>query len=84
MEKAFFAGSALAALLLGVALGNVVYGVPLNNKMEFTGKFFTPLRSVPPLFGITGFAAVVLQGASYAVMKTEGGLRERSFRAAEF
>jgi cytochrome d ubiquinol oxidase subunit II len=74
-------GSALAALLFGVALGNVVYGVPLDNKMEFTGSFFTLLRPVPLLFGVTGFAAILLQGASYAVMKTEGELQERSFRA---
>jgi cytochrome d ubiquinol oxidase subunit II len=80
-EKSFSAGSALAALLFGVALGNVVYGVPLDNKMEFTGTFFTLLRPVPLLFGITGFAAILLQGASYALMKTEGELRERSFRA---
>src|SRR5208337_1296644 len=80
-EKAFIVGSGLAALLFGVALGNVVYGVPLDNKMEFTGSFFTLLRPVPLLFGITGLAAILLQGASYAVMKTEGELQERSFRA---
>ena len=80
-EKAFFMGSALAALLLGVALGNVVYGVPLDNKMEFTGNFFTLLRPVPLLFGVTGFVAMLLQGASYALLKTEGELQERSFRA---
>ena len=80
-EKAFTFGSGLAALLFGVALGNVVYGVPLDNKMEYTGSFFTLLRPVPLLFGITGLAAIVLQGASYALMKTEGELRKRSFRA---
>jgi cytochrome d ubiquinol oxidase subunit II len=80
-EKAFIVGSGLAALLFGVALGNVVYGVPLDNKMEFTGSFFTLLRPVPLLFGVTGFVAILLQGASYAVMKSEGELQERSFRA---
>jgi cytochrome d ubiquinol oxidase subunit II len=80
-EKAFFTGSTIAALLFGVALGNVVYGVPLDNKMEFTGNFFTLLRPVTLLFGITGLAAILLQGASYAVMKTEGELQERAFRA---
>ena len=80
-EKAFTVGSGLAALLFGIALGNVVYGVPLDDKMEFTGSFFTLLRPVPLLFGITGFAAVLLQGAAYAVMKTEGELQKRSFRA---
>jgi cytochrome d ubiquinol oxidase subunit II len=80
-EKTFIIGSGLAALLFGVALGNVVYGVPLDNKMEFTGSFFTLLRPVPLLFGITGLAAILLQGASYAVIKTEGELQTRSFRA---
>lgn len=83
-EKAFIISSALTAFLFGVALGNVVYGVPLNEKMEFTGIFFTLLRPVPLLFGVTGFAAVLLQGASYALMKTEGALRERAFRAVRY
>lgn len=82
-EKAFILGSALAALLFGVALGNVVYGVPLDNKMEFTGNFFTLFRPVPLLFGITGFAAILLQGTTYAVMKTEGKLQERAFRTVK-
>lgn len=81
-EKAFVGGSALAALLFGVALGNVVYGVPLDGRMEYAGSFFTLLRPVPLLFGITGLAAVLLQGASWAVMKTEGKVQERSFKAA--
>jgi cytochrome d ubiquinol oxidase subunit II len=82
-EKALVGGSALAALLFGVALGNVIYGVPLDGRMEYTGSFFTLLRPVPLLFGITGFAAVLLQGASWAVMKTEGQVQERSFKAAQ-
>ena len=81
-EKALVGGSALAALLFGVALGNVVYGVPLTDKMEYAGSFFTLLRPVPLLFGIVGLFAVLLQGASWAVMKTEGALRERCFKAA--
>jgi len=59
--------------------GYVVYGVPLDNKMEFTGSFFTLLRPVPILFGITGLAAILLQGASYSVMKTEVNCRSDLF-----
>lgn len=80
-EKTLAGGSALAALLLGVALGNVIYGVPLDGRMEYTGGFFMMLRPVPLLFGITGLSAILLQGASWAVMKTEGELQERSFMA---
>lgn len=79
-ETALVVGSALAALLYGVALGNVIYGVPLDSKMEFAGSFFTLLRPVPLLFGITGLAAVLLQGASWAVLKTEGELQARSLK----
>lgn len=80
-EALFTGGSGLAALLFGVALGNVVYGVPLDAKMEFTGNFFTLLRPIPLLFGITGLAAVLMQGASYAIMKTEGEIQQRAFKA---
>jgi cytochrome d ubiquinol oxidase subunit II len=77
-EKVLAAGSLLTAFLLGIALGNVIYGVPLDYKMEFTGNLLTLLRPVPLLFGITGVAAILLQGASYAVLKTEGALQKRS------
>src|SRR4030065_951801 len=77
-EKVLVAGSLLAALLFGIALGNVIYGVPLDYNMEFTGTFLSLLRPVPLLFGITGVAAILLQGASYAVLKTEGELQQRS------
>jgi len=49
--------------------------------MEFTGSFFTLLRPVPLLFGVTGLAAICLQGAFLRRNETEGELQERSFRA---
>jgi len=81
-ETALTGGSALAALLFGVALGNVIYGVPLDARMEYAGGFLTLLRPVPLLFGIAGLAAVLLQGAAWAVMKTEGELQRRCFKTA--
>ncbi len=81
-EKAFIVGSALAALLFGVALGNIIYGVPLDARMEYAGDFFTLLRPVPLMFGFTGLAAVLLQGATWAVLKTEGEVQKRAFKAA--
>jgi cytochrome d ubiquinol oxidase subunit II len=74
-------GSLLAALLFGVALGNVVYGVPLDNKMEFTGDFFTLLRPIPLIFGLTGLVAILAQGGAYTALKTEGEMREKAFDA---
>jgi cytochrome d ubiquinol oxidase subunit II len=81
-EAAFICGSALPALLFGVALGNVVVGVPLDAKGEFAGTFFTLLRPLPLVFGILGLCAFLLHGAAYAALKTDGPLRQRAQRAA--
>ncbi|MCK7527549.1 MAG: cytochrome d ubiquinol oxidase subunit II [Ignavibacteriales bacterium] len=41
----------------GVALGNVVGGVPLDARTEFAGTFFTLLRPLPLVFGLLGLCA---------------------------
>jgi cytochrome d ubiquinol oxidase subunit II len=75
-EWAFVVGSFLPSLLYGVALGNVVVGIPLNEQMEFTGNFFTLLRPFPLAVGLLGFAAILLQGCTYTILKTSGPLKE--------
>jgi len=81
-EGAFFAGSFLPALLLGVALGNVIVGVPLNESMNFTGGFFTLLRPLPLAMGLLGLAAFLMQGSTYAAMKTEGSVQLKARKTA--
>ncbi len=79
---AFTVGSLLPALLYGVALGNVVYGVPVSADHEYAGGFFTLLRPYPLLIGLMGLAAVLLQGSSWAALKTGGSLRDSARRAS--
>jgi cytochrome bd ubiquinol oxidase subunit II len=74
---AFVAGSAIPSLLFGVALGNVILGVPLDNRMDFTGSFFTLLRPFPLATGLLGLSAILLHGCMYASLKSEGALREK-------
>jgi cytochrome d ubiquinol oxidase subunit II len=80
-EAAFVGGSFLPALLFGVALGNVVVGVPLDARTDFAGTFFTLLRPLPLVFGLLGLCAFLVHGGAYAALKTEGPLRERARRA---
>lgn len=77
-EGSFVIGSFLPSLLYGVALGNVIQGVPLNANMDFTGNFFTLLRPFPLILGILGLAAILLQGAAFVLIKLEGEIRERT------
>lgn len=77
-EWSFVIGSFLPSLLFGIALGNVLVGIPLNAEMEFTGNFFTLLRPFPFIIGLLGLAAILLQGSTYAALKTEGEVRENA------
>ena len=84
-DWAFTIGSALPALLYGVAVGNIVLGVPLSSNGEFAGNFFTLLgfwhggfNPVPLFIGILGLAMILLQGASWVAVKAEGDLHARA------
>ncbi|MBI5015161.1 MAG: cytochrome d ubiquinol oxidase subunit II [Deltaproteobacteria bacterium] len=74
---AFFAGSALPALLFGVAAGNIHRGVPLAAG-EYAGTFFTLLNPYALLCGAMSLALFVAHGAAWTTLKTEGALRERA------
>ena len=75
-------GSALIPLLIGVALGDLLHGLPINSSHNFTGNFFDLLTP----FGLwTGFTMVVLSllmGATYLTLKTTGQLHERAQKAS--
>ncbi|MCP4148144.1 MAG: cytochrome d ubiquinol oxidase subunit II [bacterium] len=77
-EWCFIIGSFLPALLFGVALGNVIVGVPLDKSMNFTGNFFTLLRPFPLAVGLLGLNAFLLQGTTYAALKTNGDIQDRA------
>ncbi len=70
--KTFFIGSLLPSILFGVALGNVILGVPLDGRMEFTGSFFTLLRPFPLVLGVLGLFAILMQGITFTMLKTDG------------
>ncbi len=74
--KTFFLGSIIPSILFGVALGNVILGVPLDAKMEFTGNFFTLLRPFPLATGLLGLIAIMMQGLTYVMVKTEGEIHD--------
>lgn len=82
-EWAFIIGSFLPSLLFGVALGNVIVGVPLNENFDYIGTFFTLLRPFPLVIGILGLLMIMLHGVSYSILKTDGELRERSYKIAK-
>ncbi|MEI8233225.1 MAG: cytochrome d ubiquinol oxidase subunit II [Verrucomicrobiota bacterium] len=78
----FSLGSVLSALLIGVALGNIIRGVPIDAAQEYTGGFLGLLQPYPLLVGVTTVALFAQHGAIYGVLKTEGELHEKLRRWA--
>ncbi len=73
----FSAGSILSSLLIGVAMGNIAWGIPLDARGEFAGTFWSLLGPYPLLLGVTTLALFMMHGAIYALLKTEGQLHDR-------
>ncbi|MGH2481941.1 MAG: cytochrome d ubiquinol oxidase subunit II, partial [Ktedonobacteraceae bacterium] len=91
-DAAFFVGSALLAIFFGAALGNVIRGVSL----DASGSFFEPLWTdfnpfsahhgildwYTVLIALMALATLMLHGANYISVKTQGDLYERTRRIA--
>ncbi len=77
-DRIFGVTSAVAMLLFGVALGNILRGIPLDATKTYRGTFFTLLNPYALLVGLTGFAMLATHGALYALLKTDGALAARA------
>ncbi len=73
-DIAFSVSSIVAGLLYGVALGNVMRGVPIDSSHEFAGTFLGLLNPYALLTGLAGLALFALHGGTYLLLKTEGDL----------
>ena len=75
-------GSAVPALLWGVAFANILRGVPIDADMEYAGGFLTLLTPYALLGGVTTLLLFLTHGAMFLALKTDGEVRERAGRLA--
>ena len=71
-------GSAVPALLVGVALANVVHGVPIDADHQFTGNLLTLLNPYALLGGLMTLTVMAFHGAVFLALKTVGPIRTRA------
>ena len=76
------AGSLLAPLLIGIALADLLAGLPINSAQDFTGSFWDLLQPYGIFTGITLVLVCALHGATFLCLKTTNDMRERSWRVA--
>jgi cytochrome d ubiquinol oxidase subunit II len=79
-DVTFAASSLASSLLIGVTLGNVAWGIPLDAVHEFRGSFLALLHPYALFVGVTTVALFVMHSNLYLVLKTEGPLQQRLMR----
>jgi cytochrome d ubiquinol oxidase subunit II len=83
-----FVGGAVPALVFGVAFGNLLQGVPFEldgfMRSTYTGSFWGLLNPFGLLAGVVSLSMLVMHGALYLQLRTEGELNARAARAARW
>ena len=77
-DWAIFIGSALPALLWGVAVGNLMRGVAIDQNMYYWGGLLPLLNPFSILGGLVFVALFTMHGANYLALKTEGEIEVRA------
>ncbi len=75
-------GSAVPALLWGVAVANIVQGVPIDKDMEFTGSLLTLLNPYGLLGGLTTLLLFFTHGVYFVALKTDGQVHDDARKLA--
>jgi cytochrome d ubiquinol oxidase subunit II len=76
-DVGFSLGSVTSSFLIGVTMGNIAWGIPLDERGEYAGGFLAMLHPYSLWLGVTTVALFMMHGAIYAVMKTEGTLQDK-------
>ncbi|KTC71618.1 cytochrome d ubiquinol oxidase subunit II [Legionella birminghamensis] len=85
-DRALFIGGFVPALIFGVAIGNVLQGVPFHFDSSlrpfYTGTFLALLNPFALLCGVLSVAMLAMHGAFFLNVKTDGVLQNRAAIAA--
>ncbi len=82
-DWAIFFGSAIPALLWGVALANLLKGTPIDATKTFTGGFFDLLSPYTLLAGLATLTLFVTHGAIFLDLKSAEPIRARAVAATK-
>ena len=75
-------GSLLVPLLVGIALGDLLAGLPIDKSQNYTGTFWDLFQPYAVYTGITLVAICVLHGATFITLKTTGEVADRAAAVA--
>ncbi len=70
--------SCLLPVLLGVALGDLLHGLPINQNGDYTGSFIDLFTPYGLWLGLTFLTLTLTQGAIFLGLRTTGVVRARA------
>jgi cytochrome d ubiquinol oxidase subunit II len=76
-------GSVGAPFVWGVALANLVHGVPLNSDGDYSGNVLDLFSVYTVLAGVATVALFALHGAAFLTLRTRGDLHGRAVAATQ-
>ncbi len=76
-DISFSLSSIFSALLIGIVLGNLAWGIPIETGFQYTGGFLGLIHPYSLFVGVTTVALFMMHGAIYVVLKTEGDLHDK-------
>ncbi|HTX56256.1 MAG TPA: cytochrome d ubiquinol oxidase subunit II [Candidatus Acidoferrales bacterium] len=79
-DACFAGSSALLVVLFGVAIGNLLHGVPLDTDGYFAGTFAQLLNPYALMVATFALVTIALHGATFLVVRTRGAAAERARR----
>jgi cytochrome d ubiquinol oxidase subunit II len=79
-DVAFAISSAVSAMILGVAFGNIVWGIPLDSARDLQGDFLTLLHPYALFTGFTTVVLFIMHANVYLALKTDGPLQDKVMR----
>lgn len=83
-DVVYSVSSIMLALCLGIVLGNVLQGMPLDENYEFQGNWLAFFNPYALLTGFTVLALMTLHGGIYLCLKTEGKLFDKINRLLKY
>ncbi|KAF0836392.1 cytochrome bd-I ubiquinol oxidase subunit 2 apoprotein [Methylovorus glucosotrophus] len=85
-DWALFVGGFVPSLVFGVAFGNLLLGLPFHYddtlRSFYTGSFWALLNPFALLCGLVSLTMLLMHGAIYLQLRTEGVVQKRAARAA--
>lgn len=82
-DKVIFTSSLLLAILFGVALANLIKGVPIDGTMNYVGGFFDLISVYTLMAGITTLLVFTFHGAVYLSLKADKTIEKRALKIAK-